>query len=195
MAPADAAPPFQLHDQFGASVALDEMAGNVVVLTFLYTYCPDICPIVTETLRSAHALLGDDADQVEFVAVSVDPKRDSVERAYQYSLEKDMENRWRFLVGSEEKLKSIWRSYWIDPAIAVPGVEDGSNSDDHGDGDHGGESKFTTIATTPASANGYLVDHNPPVFLIDRDGLRRIVFTQLTLDPQSLVHDIRLLIK
>ena len=184
--PADAAPSFQLEDQFGDSVALADMAGSVVVLTFLYTYCPDICPIVTETLRSTFTLLGDDTDQVEFVAISVDPQRDSVERAYQYSLEKGMEDRWRFLVGSEEELSPIWRDYWLDPVIDVP--EDDHDSD--GDGDHDGNANATGDSTTP-----YLVGHTAPVYLIDRDGFRRIVFTQLSLDPQSLVHDIRLLIK
>ena len=47
----DTAPPFQLRDQFGQAVSLSDYLGKPVVLTFLYTSCPDICPIVTETLH------------------------------------------------------------------------------------------------------------------------------------------------
>ena len=193
--PADVAPSFQLRDQVGDPVGLSDLAGKVVVLTFLYTYCPDVCPLVTETLRRTHQLLGSDASEVELVAITVDPKRDTVERAYQYSQEKDMLNRWRFLVGSEEQIASIWRAYWLDP-VRDAGV---SQDDSHGDGlqdqDDHNEGDVGARATTDGVANGYLVSHTAPVFLIDRRGYRRVLFTDLSLDPQPLVHDIRLLIK
>ncbi|MCH7706360.1 MAG: hypothetical protein IIB33_04865 [Chloroflexi bacterium] len=44
-------------------------------------------------------------------------------------------------------------------------------------------------------AGGYLVGHSAPVYLIDRSGMLRVLHTNLTLDPQPLVHDIRLLLK
>jgi len=57
----DPAPGFRLTDQFGRPVALDEISGEVVALTFLYTNCPDTCPLTTQTLRQAYDALGDDA--------------------------------------------------------------------------------------------------------------------------------------
>ena len=77
----DAAAPFELRNQLGDRVTLSDHAGKVVLLTFLYTNCPDVCPITTRLLRDAHELLGDDADDVSIVAISVDPERDSVEAA------------------------------------------------------------------------------------------------------------------
>ena len=191
LGPGDVAPPFRLQDQFGGSVGLSDLAGKVVVLTFLYTHCPDVCPIMSETLRRAHLILGDDASQMEMVAISLDPQRDSVERAYQYSQERDMLNRWRFLVGSEEQLTPIWRSYWLDPVRDVPALQDDSLDDNHDEGSAG-----TTLgagATPRHPVGDYLVTHSAPVFLIDRQGYRRVLFTDLSLDPQPLVHDIRLL--
>ena len=200
--PGDAAPPFRLHDQFGDSVALSDLSGKVVVLAFLYTHCPDVCPITAEALRRAQTLLGDDAREAEFVAITVDPQRDSVERANQYSQEMDMLNRWRFLVGSQEQLAPIWKSYWLDPIRDLP---------THGEDPHAGGNdaeaatgKLETLnalvespapSAVEASVEGYLVSHTAPVFLIDRQGNRRVLFTNLSLDPQPLVHDIRLLIK
>ena len=172
------APPFELRDQFGADVGLSDAAGKVVVLTFLYTYCPDVCPVVTETLRRAHELLGDDATEIEMVAISLDPERDSVERVYEYSLESDMLGRWRFLVGSEDELKPVWKAYWLDPVRDVPSAAGTAEAEDH-----------------HSPTDDYLITHTAPVFLIDRSGHRRVLFTNLTLDPQPLVHDIRLLIK
>ena len=191
----DIAPPFRLVNQFGDSVGLSDMAGKVVVLTFLYTGCPDICPLTTETLRRAHLLLGNDSSGIEMVAISVDSEHDSVERAYQYSDERDMLNRWHYLVGSEEQLKPIWKSYWVAP------IRDATNSvaDPPGDGHDDGHIVLKPgtrdDALLHSVPNGYGVSHSAPVFLIDRKGYRRSLFSNLSLDPQPLVHDIRLLIK
>ena len=188
----DVAPPFRLVDQFGGSAGLSDFAGDVVVLAFLYTSCPNVCPIVAGTLRRTHELLGDDVSQVSFVAITVDPQRDSVKRAHQYSKEMDMVDRWRFLVGSEEQLTPIWKSYWLDPLRDATADLDVSA---HGEGDATAERGGKAGGSTAPVDQGYLVSHTAPVFLIDRQGYRRVLFTSLSLDPSSLVHDIRVLIK
>lgn len=206
----DIAPPFRLVNQFGDSVALSDMAGKVVVLTFLYTNCPDVCPLTTETLRRAHVILGNDSNQIEMVAISVDPQRDSVESAYRYSDQRDMLDRWHYLVGSEEQLEPIWKSYWLDPIHETTNSADAPLDVEHGNGDVA--SRIATLRTSlglsaddghelgdvamlRSAPDSYLVNHTAPVFLIDRKGYRRSLFSSLSLDPQPLVHDIRLLIK
>ena len=175
----DIAPPFQLQDQFSNPVSLSDFAGKVVVLSFLYTYCPDICPITTETLRRTYELLGNEVSDVQFLAISVDPPRDTVERAYEYSQERGMLDRWHYLVGTEEQLAPIWRNYWLDPSSGHQNGDEGSHSDGSQKEENG----------------GYLVNHGAPVLLIDRDGFRRVLFTEVSLDYQTLVHDIRLLVR
>ena len=178
--PADDAPAISLSDQFGETVALSDFAGKVVLLTFLYTACPDVCPIVTETLRRTHQLLGEDAAGVQIVAVSVDPERDSVEEAYGYSEDREMLDKWRFLVGTEEELEPVWRSYWLDPVTS-----------DGGASGHAG----SAAGETPMPAVEYLINHGAPVFVIDTEGKRRVLFTNLSLEPRPLVHDVRLLLR
>ena len=195
LAPGDVAPPFRLVDQFGGSVALSDFAGDVVVLAFLYTSCPDVCPIVTSTLRRTHELLGDDVSQVSFVAISVDPQRDSVERAHRYSKDMDMVDSWRFLVGSEEQLTPIWQSYWLDPVRDVTADLQVPSHDNHDEGDATAKGDLETAVSAAPVDQTYLVGHTTPVFLIDRQGYRRVLFTSLSLDSSSLVHDIRVLIK
>ena len=184
------ASPFQLQDQLGNQIALSDTAGKVVVLTFLYTNCPYICPVTTTALRRAHTLLGKDASSVEFLAVSVDPQRDSVERVYEYSLEKEMLDRWHFLTGTEEQLRPIWRDYWVDPIVGEAAGE--GHADSNTDGGEGNGQAFSGDDSGTAS---YLVGHIAPVFLIDPEGIRRVLFTELSLDPGPLVHDIRVLLK
>ena len=174
---------------------LSDLTGKVVVLTFLYTSCPDVCPIVTEILRRTHVLLGKDSEETEFVAISVDPDRDSIERAFEYSQRMGMQDRWRFLVGDEEELEPVWQDYWLDPIRDAAGHED--DPDPHaGDGAIGnGEPEERVSATASLAADNVLIGHTAPIFLIDRQGLRRVIFTSLSMEPHQLVHDIRLLIK
>lgn len=104
---------FELKDQFGKGIGLTDLRGKVVVLTFLYTYCPDICPLIAQKLHETHGLLGTAASGAAFLVVTVDPERDTVERLYEYSKQFDMVDKWHFLTGSEDDLKPIWDYYWV----------------------------------------------------------------------------------
>ena len=183
----DRAPLFTLSDQFGEPIGLSGLAGKVVVLTFLYTHCPDICPLTAETLLRAHKLLEHQAEEVEFVAVTVDPQRDTIRRVYEYSEQKGMLHRWHYLIGTQEELKSIWRAYWLDPRKDDQSLQ----HDDGGEPSTSDGSKAYAGTETPA----YLIGHTAPVFLIDRRGYRRVLFTDLPTDPLPLVRDVRLLLK
>ena len=79
------APAFSLHDQFGKLVTLAQFAGKPLVLTFMYTHCPDVCPIMAERLHSVMVGLGTDAQRVAVVAISVDPHGDNVAAALNFS--------------------------------------------------------------------------------------------------------------
>ncbi|MCZ6789754.1 MAG: SCO family protein [Chloroflexi bacterium] len=184
--PVRAATGFQLHDQFENRLSLSDLAGKVVILTFLYTNCPDICPVITETLKRAHTQLGDDADDVRLVAGSVDPERDTVEQAHRYSERSGMLDRWAFLVGTEDELTPIWSAYYI--AAQRQGIEEGGGALDRLDD----EADSHTDADIAELA--YLVTHSSAAYLIDRQGRLRVLFTELSLDPEPLLHDIRLLL-
>ncbi len=68
------APNFRLTDQFGHQISLQQFRGKPIVLTFLYTRCPDICPLTAERLHSTMLELGKDAHNVAVLAVTTDPK-------------------------------------------------------------------------------------------------------------------------
>ena len=58
--------------------------GDIVLMYFGYTHCPDICPTSMATIAQAKQMLGDDADRVHGLLVSVDPERDTAEALNQY---------------------------------------------------------------------------------------------------------------
>jgi protein SCO1/2 len=183
------APSFELMDQFGQSATLTQYDGDVVLLTFLYTYCPDVCPAVTGHLRTTHELLGDDAERVDFVAISLDPERDTVERAHEYSEAWRMLDKWDFLVGDREQLASIWKGYYVDPLQA-----EWTRGEPTASPRAAGHTQSGVDALQREIATRYEVLHATPVYLIDRDRRIRVLFTP-PLDPDAIAHDIRLLLK
>lgn len=182
------APEFSLVDQFGDSVDLAGFRGRVAVLTFLYTTCPDICPVVTSHLRDAHEMLGGDAREVALVAVSVDPDRDTVEQAHDYSERWRMLDNWSFLVGEEADLKPVWAAYYIDPAkVGLSATQETLPK-------KSGEAGGSVSALSKGIAETYTINHSAPVYLIDREGLLRGLHT-LPFEPEALVKDIRALLR
>ena len=107
------APNFRLIDQFGRPVSLAQFKGKPVVLTFLYTHCPDQCPLTAEKLHAVMLSLGSDAQRVGVVAVSTDPRRDTTAAALNFSQVHRMQNYWHYLLGTESELSPVWSSYSV----------------------------------------------------------------------------------
>jgi protein SCO1/2 len=104
---------FRLTDQYGRSVALSQFKGKPVVLTFLYTNCPDQCPLTAEKLHTTVQDLGSAAQNVGIIAVSTDPARDNEAAALKFSEEHNMQDYWHYLIGPRTALAPIWSAYHI----------------------------------------------------------------------------------
>ena len=108
------APQFSLRDQDGKLVDLKQQRGRVVVLTFLYTKCKDICPLMASTLNAVLANVKPaDRERVRAIAVSVDPRSDTFAAVRRYVEEKNLLPEFRYLVGTKQALEPVWSSYGI----------------------------------------------------------------------------------
>jgi protein SCO1/2 len=107
------APGFTLADQNGATVSLQGLRGHPVVLAFMYTHCPDVCPLTAEKMHLAAQQLGSQANVVEWVGISVDPSGDTPDAAKQFAATHGLTGRLHFLLGSREQLMPVWRSYFL----------------------------------------------------------------------------------
>jgi protein SCO1/2 len=107
------APGFQLTDQFGKTITLSQFKGKPVILTFLYTHCPDQCPLTAEKLHAVMLNLGSQAQNVAVLAVSTDPQRDTIAAATTFSNAHRMLDYWHYLIGTHAQLSPIWSSYAI----------------------------------------------------------------------------------
>lgn len=75
---------FTLTDHNGIPLSLTDFRSKVVLLNFGYTHCPDICPATMLTMQRLVKLLGDDADKVQILFITLDPERDTPERLSAY---------------------------------------------------------------------------------------------------------------
>jgi protein SCO1/2 len=75
---------YVLTDSNGETLNLSDLRGKHTLLYFGYTYCPDFCPATLSDWRVISRGLGDDAEKVNFVLVSVDPERDTPETLTRY---------------------------------------------------------------------------------------------------------------
>lgn len=106
------APPFALTDQAGRRVALDGLRGRVVLMTFLYTRCPDVCSLMAATLNTALRAF-EAGDPVSVLAVSVDPQGDTPAAVDDYVDRLGLLPGFRYLTGTPTELAAVWKAYGI----------------------------------------------------------------------------------
>jgi protein SCO1 len=123
--PPEPAPPLQLRNYNGQPVNIDQYRGKAVLVTFLYTKCPDVCPLIASNLGVALNLLGPaKASRVQVIAVSVDPRGDTRKSVQAFLKEHNMTGRMQYLLGSAHELARVWKAWSVgseqdaqDPAL------------------------------------------------------------------------------
>jgi protein SCO1/2 len=135
---------FALTDQHGKTFRLSDQRGQVVLLFFGYTFCPDVCPMTLGTWKRVHEALGEEAERVRFVFITVDPERDTPER-----LREHVENfnpDFFGLTGAPDELEPVYQQFGV----------------------------YYEKDTATESAAGYLVSHTASSFVVDPDGQWRL---------------------
>jgi protein SCO1/2 len=165
------APDFSLTDQHGAAVSLADFRGKAVALSFIFTNCPDICPLIAGQMRAAYDLLPENRrDAVVFLGVTVDPARDTPEalQAFSQRFELDSVPGWHALTGDRSTLEAVWASYGIEATE----IADEVNSHING------------------SAAVAKIRHTDAIYLIDKKGKQRSLL-RADVDPQDLANDLK----
>jgi protein SCO1/2 len=122
-------------------VSLSGFRGKVVPIYFGYSSCPDVCPTNLALIGGAlRALDADELAQVQPIFITVDPERDTPERAAEYAAY--FHPKMLGLSGSPEEIAAVARAY----GVAYMKVEE------------------------PDSAMGYSVDHSSRTYLMGKDG-------------------------
>lgn len=124
---------FELTDHLGRRRTLADYRGKVVTIFFGYTQCPDVCPTTLSEMVEVMRLLGDKADRVQVLFVTVDPERDTQELLAQYVPAFDP--RFVGLRGSTEDIARVTKEFKIFHQ-KVPGSRPGLYTVDHSAGSY-----------------------------------------------------------
>jgi cytochrome oxidase Cu insertion factor (SCO1/SenC/PrrC family) len=104
---------FTLTDQTGQPFTLSSTKGKIVLMAFLYTHCGDVCPYLALKMRLALERLGDQAKNVELVAVDTDPERDTVPVLAAYSKDLGLYDTWHIVTGTDVQMKAVYQQLKI----------------------------------------------------------------------------------
>jgi protein SCO1/2 len=118
-------PQFALTDQDGRAVHRDAFRGSVWIANFMFTSCPDVCPILTGKMSGVRTLLAPERPGLRIASFSVDPEHDTPATLKKYALEHNADQPdWRFLTGPVDLIKQVVVKGFkqaLDPQAAEPG--------------------------------------------------------------------------
>ena len=114
-------------NQNGDTVKLDDLKGKVLVVGYIYTHCPDICPFITSNMKKIQKLVNADPSlrsRVLFVSISFDPRRDKPEVLKEYAtLYRVDTSNWIFLTGDRDVIDSLMKDLGIVVEVGPMDVE------------------------------------------------------------------------
>ncbi|MDP6195328.1 MAG: SCO family protein [Candidatus Poseidonia sp.] len=103
---------FTLTAQNGENYTFGSDTQGVVIVSFIFTRCPDVCPVLTQSLTAVEAELTDaEREDVTFVSITVDPEYDTPEALTEYS--ERMGASWPHLTGTPEEMQAIWDTFGV----------------------------------------------------------------------------------
>jgi protein SCO1/2 len=161
MRPAKAAGALDLTDQNGVPFSLSQLTGDVVVVYFGYTTCPDLCPTTLSDFTAVKSALGARASQVKFLMVSLDPERDTLPVLKRYLAFFDPE--FIGLRGDTQQTAAVEAEYGV----------------------------IAKRVDYPDSATKYLIDHTALIYVIDPQGRFKLTYpygTDPALIAQDIQH-------
>jgi protein SCO1/2 len=118
------AQPIALRDADGRAVSLAGQHGRYVLVTFLYTHCPDVCPLIASNLNAALRTIGPARRNVRVLAVSVDPVGDTRAAVRAYVKRMHLLPQFRYLIGTPSQLRRVWTAWNVVAVQHKPDVVD-----------------------------------------------------------------------
>jgi len=117
ISPRREAPPLALKDIDGREVNIRDMRGHPVLVTFVYSHCPDVCPLIMSNLRAVRQRAGPLGKQMRVIAVSVDPKGDTPEAVRSFLAARGVSGFVDYLIGSRAELEPVWNAWQVGTSV------------------------------------------------------------------------------
>ncbi|HOI29062.1 MAG TPA: SCO family protein [Melioribacteraceae bacterium] len=160
---------YNLIDQEGSERNFPAFVKNkIVVAGYIFTNCPDICPLTTNNMRLIQERLNkDEVEGVQFVSVSFDPDNDTPEVLKNFARIRNLDlSNWTFLTGAKPDIDKLMKQVGV---LAVPGDS----------------------TVFPSGKVSYYYIHTDRIQLIDGEGKIRKNYTGSAISVDEIVDDIK----
>jgi len=202
---------FVLVDENGDYYSLYQLQGKVIVIAFLFTRCPDICPIVSANLDFVSEELGEKFDsEVAILSITVDPWADNSSVLSAYAEQRGLD--WPHLTTSDpsdlSELEEVWRNFGVglevynsdedsdgvvDGFDTCPGTPEGESVDDNGCGLETQQTEGDVkVMHHPLT---YWVGHETGTIIIDKQMHQRVWWGDNDWNVELVLEDIYLLLE
>ncbi|MDP6326345.1 MAG: SCO family protein [Candidatus Thalassarchaeaceae archaeon] len=176
---------FELLNQDDITVNSSVYEDKVLIVIFMFTRCPDVCPIVSSNVKWLYSQLSDEEqEQVEVISITVDPWEDDSELLTLYR--EYMALDWDHFTGELEQLEPVWGNFGVG-LKTVSSDEYGANYSNSSD------SENTSGRHHPEL--DYLVDHSTGTILVDKDGFQRVWWGDTEWVPELALQDVKKLVE
>ncbi len=169
-------PAFKLTDQANQPVTTADVTGKILLVSFIYTSCPDICPMLTAQMKALQEDLRDEGllGEAQLLSISVDPEVDTPDVLRDYAAGYGADpSTWRFLTGEPDHVRKVVVEGFL------LGVQRTPASNVHAG--HG----------TQGSTPDYRIDHSGRIALVDQSGRIRAYYEGTELDRARVIADVR----
>ena len=170
---------FSLMNFDGNMTNLSDFEGQVLIVSFVYSRCPDVCPIVSANLRWVAEQLPDDyGTNFSIIAITVDPWWDTSGVLAEYAMRQAID--WPHLTGEVETMQPIWESFHVglQTYLNTSATEENSTDENQTSGRHHPD---------------YLVDHSTATIIIDKNHQQRVRWNDMDWEPTLFIEDLQFL--
>ncbi|WP_138431512.1 SCO family protein [Fodinibius saliphilus] len=159
---------YQLRNTDSSRVQFpDDFRGEIAVISFIFTHCPDVCPAITANMSNIQRGLKDTTG-IQFIEISFDPQRDTPNVLKSYKQQYKLNDQFTFLTGEQATVDSLLKKMEI---IAVKTFADSLAQD----------------------SSNYNMRHSNTIYLMDENGRIRSEYPASVVPPEYVIEDIQTL--
>ncbi|TYP92131.1 protein SCO1/2 [Fodinibius salinus] len=144
-----------------------DFEDKISVITFIYTHCPDVCPVITANMTNIQKKLADTTD-VQFIEITFDPQRDTPSVLKDYKNMYQLNNQFSMLTGDTTTVNNLLEKLEI---VAVKTEPDSSAQ----------------------NTENYYIRHSNTIYLMDKNGQIRTEYPANVVPPEHVIEDIQTL--
>lgn len=157
---------YELLDADSSAVIFpDDYEGKTTVITFIYTHCPDVCPVITANMKNIQSELTDTSN-VRFVEITFDPERDTPSVLSEYKDTYSLNHQFSLLTGQPSEVDSLLSKLDI-------------------------VAEQTQIDSLQQDSSDYFMRHSNTIYIMDEQGRIRTEYPANVVPPENVIEDLQ----